>query len=168
MSTPKPPKEKVNSQTWFDVLQAARDLHNEGKIKWSARELAEAASLESTQVVTSIAGGKSIRTGATEQQHAAGWLSKFKKWGYVQVVEIRPTGGPVPANIYSLTEKGLAAEQTSSLKTQLTEEQSRLGLLAEALRLLVSSVGKPDQNKNWEALLKVLDEVDPEHATKKP
>lgn len=154
-----PEREKVNPQTWFDILEVAKRL----PAPFSSDDLARAAGLKATQASTIMSGpntGK-MGKGSTPQQHAAGWLSKFKKWGYVVVVDRVASSGPMPANAYQMTEEGQKVEKTMSLR-------QRFAILVAVLRDFIASIGESDHAEKWDNLKKTLEEVDPEGSTAKP
>jgi hypothetical protein len=152
---------KTNKQPWFEILKAARALSKNGASSFTSADLARAAELEDT-VPSAIARGPrmgEMGKGSTAQQIAAGWLSKFQKWGYVVVSGKIQTGAPRPAFVYSMTKDGLTCELRQGLK-------ARLYKLIEAVNLLAEVKGKAAEPSAWKELLKVVDEVTPQEDTK--
>lgn len=150
---------KTNKQPWFEILKTARTLSRNGSTTFTAADLARAAGLEDT-LPSAIARGPNMGQmgkGSTAQQIAAGWLSKFKKWGYVTVADKIQTGAPRPAFVYSMTKDGLNCELREGLK-------ARLQKLIDAIKLLAEVKGKAAEPSAWKELLKVVDEVSPKEA----
>jgi hypothetical protein len=151
---------KTNKQPWFEILKSARDLSRNGASTFTAADLARAAGLEDT-MPSAIERGPNMGQmgkGSTAQQIAAGWLSKFKKWGYVTVADKIQTGAPRPAFVYAMTKDGLNCELRQGLKAKLFK-------LIEAVKLLAEVKGKAAEASAWKELLKVVDEVQPEETT---
>lgn len=145
---------KNEKPQWFDVLLAARTLSREGKSTFTSADLARAAGLEDT-APSAIAKGPNMGQmgkGSTAQQIAAGWLSKFQKWGYVTVAGKMQTGAPRPAFVYQITPAGLSCEVRQGLK-------ARLQKLIDAVKIMAEVKGKAAEASAWKALLKVVDEV---------
>lgn len=146
---------KTNKQTWFEILQVARNLSQKGP--FGSSDLARAAGLEDTmpsEVLKGPNAGK-MGKGSTAQQIAAGWLSKFQKWGYVVVTGKIQTGGPRPAFVFQVTPAGMTCQVRAGLK-------DRLRLLIEAVDRLAVLKGKPTEPGAWKDLLKVVEEVRPQ------
>lgn len=143
---------KTNKQSWFEILQVARNLSQKGP--FGSADLARAAGLEDTmpsEVIKGPNAGK-MGKGSTGQQIAAGWLSKFTKWGYVLVTGKIQTGGPRPAFVFQVTPSGMTCELRQGLK-------AKLKLLVEAVDRLSEVKGKPAEIGAWLDLQKVADEV---------
>lgn len=146
---------KTNRQTWFEVLNFARSIS--GKDGFGSADLARAAGFKDTmpsEIVKGPNAGK-LGQGSTAQQIAAGWLSKFQKWGYVFVAGKVDTGAPRPAFIYNVTPEGMACTVRPGLK-------ARLKMLVKAVDLLEEVKGKAAEAGVWKDLLKVVAEVRPQ------
>lgn len=145
---------KTNKQNWFEILQVARTLSQKGP--FGSSDLALAAGLEDTmpsEIVKGPNAGK-MGKGSTAQQIAAGWLSKFTKWGYVLVTGKIQTGGPRPAFVFQVTPAGMTCQERLGLK-------ARLKLLVDAVDRLEEVKGKAAEPGVWKDLLKIASDVRP-------
>lgn len=148
---------KTNKQNWFEILEVARTLSKKGP--FGAADLGRAAGLQDTmpsEIVKGPNAGK-MGKGSTAQQIAAGWLSKFQKWGYVIVTGKVDTGAPRPAFVYQVTPAGMTCEIRPGLKT-------RLKMLVDAVDRLAEVKGKAAEPGAWKDLVKIAAEVRPQEA----
>ena len=146
---------KTNKQTWFEVLEVARTLSKKGA--FGSADLARAAGLQDTMPSAIMKGpneGK-MGHGSTAQQIAAGWLSKFQKWGYVTVTGKVDTGAPRPAFVYQVTPAGMTCAIRPGLK-------ARLKMLVDAVDRLVEVKGKAAEIGAFKDLVKIAAEVRPQ------
>lgn len=152
-----PERQKVNPQNWIDILEKMRELHAAGTTQFTSSDLAEAAGLKSTQERIQVSAGKSMTRGASAQQHAAGWISKFRKWGYLKIVGQQARSGYQPSNLYSLTKSGLTIEHTLSHKDKLAK-------LVKAVRDYLKAPAGKAASSALSTLQRMLDEVEPKEA----
>jgi hypothetical protein len=146
---------KTNPQPWFEILKAARTVSKAGEQTFVAADLAKAADLKDTFPSPIEKGPRmgQMGKGSTAQQLAAAWLTKFRKWGYVEVSEKIQTGAPRPTFAWKLTPQGLAVELRDGVSTKLAK-------LVEAARALQTFKGKAGEQSAWKDFIKVLDLVD--------
>lgn len=153
---------KTNTQTWFDILNAARTVSKGGSETFTAANLATAAGLKDTfpsEIKKGPRAGE-MGKGSTAQQLAAAWLTKFRKWGYVQVSEKMETGAPRPTFSWKMTPTGLNIEIRDGIATKLEK-------LVEAARAFQAVKGKAGEASAWNDLVEVLDLVEGVESTKK-
>lgn len=153
-----PERQKVNPQNWIDILEKMRELHAAGTTEFTSSDLAQAAGLKGTQERIQVSGSKSVTRGASAQQHAAGWISKFRKWGYLKIVGQQARSGYQPSNLYSLTKSGLTIEHTLSHKAKLTK-------LCKAVRDYLKAPAGKAASSALGVLQKMLDDVEPKEAS---
>lgn len=152
-----PQRQKVNPQTWIDILEKMRELHAAGTVEFTSSDLAQAAGLEGTQERVQVSEGKSVTRGASAQQHAAGWISKFRKWGYLKIVGQQARNGFQPSKLYSLTKSGLTIEHTLSHKDKLVK-------LVKAVRDYLKAPAGKAASSALAVLQRMLDEVEPKES----
>lgn len=150
------------SATWFEILEILRVLSENGKRQFTSSSLVEAAGLKDTPKRVFSSGPRKGETslGSTAVQIASGWLSKFRRWGYVEIVDTKPSSGPKPSNIYALTQKGLSCELRSSRQEQLSTLKTQLETLLESTVAYRDLRGKPAEGQAWKDLLKVIRETE--------
>lgn len=141
------------SKTWFEILKSARILSQKGP--FASADLAKEGGLKDTfpSVITRGDRIGQMGKGSTAEKIAAGWLSKFKKWGYAEVVEKINTGSPKPTFAWRLTKEGMECE----LKDGIRKRFDKLLSAAQALRELR---GKKSEQEAWKDFLKTLAEVE--------
>lgn len=141
------------SKSWFEILKAARILSV--KAPFASADLARAAGLKDTFPSVITRGNRigEMGKGSTAEKIAAGWLSKFKKWGYAEVVEKVMTGGPKPTFAWRLTEEGMKCELKDGIR-------KRFDKLLEASKALRELKGKKSEPEAWKDFLSTLAEVD--------
>lgn len=120
----------MTESDWFNLLQLARGLSPKQKDTFTVRDLAKKAGWE----------GK-------DMQIASGWLYKFRKWGYVNVVGTEEVGSVRPLNVYVVTPKGHECKPRAGREVQLKA-------LLEAIGELRVAMGTKNQAK---ALQKVFE-----------
>lgn len=126
---------KSKGPGWFEVLEAARRLSEDGSKRIGASALAADAGIPDT--------GKS-----TGSQIASGWLSKFVKWGYAVRSGTLEGDGAKWARGYMLTKFGFEVESRAS----------NLDKLLDAVRAF-----KKDRSAKQEAaMIKVFDQIEKE------
>lgn len=147
----------ARSTNWFEILETLRVMSQNGKSRFTSSDLVEAVGFKNTPKRTFTSGPRKGETsqGSTAVQIASGWLSKFLKWGYVEVVDTKPSGGPKPSNIYAVTRKGLTCELRSSRQEQLTSMRNQLESLVESVNVYRDLRGTPAEGQAWKDLLKV-------------
>jgi hypothetical protein len=141
-----------DSKNWFDILVAARGLSEKGP--FSSSDLAKAANLQETfpSVIEKGPKAGTMGKGSTPAKIASGWLSKFKKWGYAQVIEKVQTGAPTPTFAWRLTEAGMTAVPRDGVRVKLEK-------LLKASNALVAAKGKKTETEAWKAFVKTLEEL---------
>jgi hypothetical protein len=120
---------------WFKLLELARVLSPKPKDTFTVRNLAKKAGWE----------GKDV-------QIASGWLYKFRKWGYVDVVGTEPSGAVRPLNVYVVTEKGRTCEPRAGRGLQITQ-------LLAAIAAFKKARGTKGEVAALAALYKLADEI---------
>lgn len=173
----------ANSLKWFQILEKARELSPNGSERFNAEALSNKCGFEKTKPSVIERGPRKgkMGEGSTPKQIASGWLSKFVKWGYVQVVGTTTSDGPRPANVYTVTQAGHACEVRPGLKERLQEAEDHLqqaeghiGQLTEDLQALAGNLqslleavqafrdlrGKPAEGQAWKDLLKTTRELE--------
>ncbi len=139
--------------------------------------LKEARLLSKNKPFTAIDLNKKINFKKTEKrtadQIASAWICKLVKWGYAERVGSLPNPGHKPIAVYSVTEKGHEAENTSSSATA-EEDLSDLDQLRDAVRVFEgarnarqASMGKKgepkaaqEEEKAFAELLALCDKFD--------
>ena len=128
----------METQTWFEMLKAARELAEKDP-EFVALDFVKAAKIERTE-------------GSAASQLATAWLSKLVKWGYLEVV--RKQGGAVgrPVNVFAVTKKGRECDLEEGLKTKFDRLVAAVHDYKVAQTLPTTAAARKQ-------LFKVLDEV---------
>ncbi len=114
---------------WFQILESVRKLSQNGSRSFVASELAE----------------------------AAGWLSKFVRWGYVlhDGSEVPAEGSKRWIRKYKITKFGLMCEPTPGGTFSVP-----LNRLIAAARDFQAAYGKKEESLAWREFIQVLDGID--------
>lgn len=141
------------SKTWFEILKSARILS--AKAPFASSDLAREAGLKDTfpSVITRGDRAGQMGKGSTAEKIASGWLSKFKKWGYVEVVEKVQMGNPKATYAWRVTKEGMDCELKDGIR-------KRFDKLLEASKALRELRGKKSEHEAWKDFLKTLAEVE--------
>jgi len=150
------------NNNWYEILKAAKELSKEGRATFSASDLAVAAGLKDTFPSEIKAGPRTgqMGKGSTAATVAAAWLSKFRKWGYVEVAQKMETGAPRPTFMWKMTPAGLKAEPRDGIKAKFEK-------IVKAAQFLRDQKGKKVEPEAWKVFLKTLDEVQTQEEEKK-
>jgi hypothetical protein len=92
----------MSTADWFKLLELARGLSPKPKDTFTVKDLARKAGWSGDEV-----------------RIASGWLYKFRKWGYVNVVGTEPGGAVRPLNVFVVTEKGHQCKPRAGREVQL-------------------------------------------------
>lgn len=120
----------MSEADWFKLLELARGLSPKPKDTFTVKDLARKAGWSGDEV-----------------RIASGWLYKFRKWGYVDVVGTEQGGAVRPLNVYVVTPKGHECKPRAGREVQLKA-------LLQAIGELRAAMGTKNQAK---ALQKVFD-----------
>jgi hypothetical protein len=120
---------------WFSLLTLARELSPDSKATFTAPHLAAQAGFKERDV-----------------KIASGWLYKFRKWGYVDVVGTVQGGSIRPLNVYVVTEKGHACKPRAGRELQLRQ-------LLEAVAAFKRARGTKVEAAALAALYKLADGI---------
>jgi hypothetical protein len=126
--------ETMPSNDWFSLLTLARELSPDSKSTFTAPHLAAQSGRE------------------RDVKIASGWLYKFRKWGYVDVVGTVQGSSIRPLNVYVVTEKGHACKPRAGRELQLRQ-------LLEAIVALRKAKGAKNEAAAATALFKLADEI---------
>jgi len=145
---------------WFEILKGARSLCKNPEDSFTAFDL-------NNQI------GFPADSKKSSHRLASAWVCKLVTWGYVVRVGTKPNPGHKPVTLYTVTEKGHNAENTSSTAST-KEEVSDLDKLRDAVRSYEgarnakqASMGKKgepkahqEEEKAFLELLALCDELD--------
>ena len=121
---------------WFKLLELARGLSRNSKDTFTVRDLAAKAGWVGDDV-----------------QIASGWLYKFRKWGYVDVVGTTHGGAVRPLNVYVVTDKGHECKPRAGRERQLR-------IILEAIAAFRNSRGTKGEPKAMQRMLDVAGEIE--------
>ena len=123
------------NQDWFSLLTLARELSPDPKATFTAPHLAAQAGLKGSEV-----------------KIASGWLYKFRKWGYVDVVDTVRGDSIRPLNVYVVTKKGHECKPRAGRDAQLRA-------LLDAVDALKKARGGKGEAKALEKVFALAQEI---------
>lgn len=129
------------SNQWFEILQAAKSLSKAEKA-FTASELASAAAIDNAPL-------------STREKVAYGWISKFLRWGYLRRASKIPGSQGRLVTTYKVTDSGMLCEEREGKTSQLNR-------LILTIMKYGAKRGTKGEEKAWEELVYVMNEVAPE------